>query len=275
MRFAFGVEYDGSGFCGWQFQSHSPSVQAAVEAALSRVADHEVRAHAAGRTDTGVHATGQVFHIDTQARRSARAWILGGNAHLPPAVSLLWAEEVPDAFHARFSAVGRTYRYVILNHTARGALLRDRVAWECRPLDLERMRSAAGHLLGRHDFSSFRSFECQAKSPVRTLRRLDVRRRNELILIEVEADGFLHHMVRNLAGVLVAVGTGKAEPDWARSVLAARDRREAGVTAPPEGLYLTQVEYPPAFDLPPCGRESAAFGPLALSLGDTESVPRV
>lgn len=260
MRVAFGVEYDGSGFCGWQFQGHCQSVQQVVEAALSRVANHPVRVHAAGRTDTGVHATGQVFHIDTPATRSPRSWVLGGNAHLPPSVSLVWAQGVPEDFHARFRATGRHYRYVIFNRTARPALLRGRATWHCLPLGEGRMREAAAQLLGRHDFSSFRSYECQARSPVRELRRLDVRRVGDFVLLEAEADGFLHHMVRNLAGVLMAIGTGRAPVAWAAEVLAARDRKLGGVTAPPDGLYLTAVDYPPHYQLPGAtAAEAVAF----------------
>lgn len=233
-------------------------MQAAVESALSRVADQPVRVHAAGRTDTGVHASGQVFHIDTTARRSLRSWVLGGNAHLPEAVSLLWATPVPADFHARFSAVGRHYRYVVFNRDSRPALWRGRTAWQCRPLRLEPMQQGAASLVGRHDFSSFRSYACQASSPVRHLRRLTLRRAGPLLVMEAEADGFLHHMVRNLAGVLIAIGQGRAGPDWAAEVLAARDRRKGGVTAPAEGLYLSGVDYPTRYGLPAAAADPAS-----------------
>ena len=250
MRIAVGVEYDGSHFRGWQAQTDTRTVQGVVEAALSKVADHPVRVICAGRTDTGVHATGQVIHFDSQASRSMRSWVLGTNANLPPDVSLLWATEVAPGFHARFRATARSYRYVILQRFTRPALLRQRVCWHHRRLELAPMRVAAMHLLGEHDFTSFRALACQAKHPVRTVERLEVGGSGDFIHIDVTANGFLHHMVRNIAGVLMAIGEGERAPDWTRDLLHARDRTVGGVTAPPGGLYLVGVRYPEEFDLP-------------------------
>lgn len=250
MRIALGVEYDGSAFCGWQFQDHSPSVQGAVEQALSKVANEPVRVFCAGRTDTGVHATEQVIHFDTSAERPMRSWVFGANANLPKEVAILWATPVSDEFHARFSAQRRSYRYVICNRPVRPTFLAWRTTWEYRPLDVERMAAAGRFLIGEHDFTSYRAQGCQAKSPVRTVYRLDVTRSNELIFIDIEANAFLHHMVRNIAGVLMAIGAGERPVEWAREVLEHRDRALGGVTAMPSGLYLTGVQYPLQFELP-------------------------
>ena len=250
MRIAAGVEYDGRRFHGWQSQRGERCVQDVVEAALLRVADGPVRLFCAGRTDAGVHALGQVVHFDTGAERPERAWVLGANTALPNDVSLRWARPVPEAFHARFSATGRRYRYLILARSARSALLAGRVTWIHRPLDAGRMAEAALALIGTHDFSSYRAIGCQAKQPVRTVTELTVRRRGALIEVVVSANAFLHHMVRNIAGVLIAIGRGDAPVEWAREVLERRDRTAGGVTAMPDGLYLDRIEYPAAFDLP-------------------------
>jgi tRNA pseudouridine38-40 synthase len=255
MRFACAVEYDGSGFSGWQRQRHARSVQADLEAALSRVADHRVRTACAGRTDAGVHATWQIVHFDSQARRSERSWVLGTNANLPGDVRLLSVLPVDDDFHARFSAQARCYRYVILNRPVPSALLRWRVAWTHQPLQETLMQAAARHLIGEHDFSSFRALACQAKSPCRTIHRLDVCRSGDFLYLDVEADGFLHHMVRNIAGTLMSVGCREQTPEWAARVLEKRDRSQGGVTAPARGLYLVGVHYPARFGL-------AAWGDL-------------
>lgn len=252
MRIALGIEYDGSDFAGWQVQEGEVrTVQGGVEQALSRVADRPVRVICAGRTDAGVHATAQVLHFDTEAERSPRAWVYGANANLPKAVSVQWARVVDDDFHARFAAVRRRYRYVILNREVRPTFLAWRVAWEYRPLDAGRMQEAANHLLGEHDFSAYRAVACQAKSPVRTLYELKVTRNRDLIFLDIEANAFLHHMVRNIAGVLIDIGAGKHAADWALDVLKTRDRNLGGVTAVPHGLYLTGVSYPERFGLPP------------------------
>jgi len=250
MRIALGIEYDGRPYCGWQYQDHSPSVQAVVEQALSNVAAHPVRVICAGRTDTGVHAAEQVVHFETKVVRDDKAWVMGTNANLPKSVSVLWVRTVDDTFHARFSAIRRRYRYVIFNRGVRPAFLAGRVAFCFRPLNESRMQKAAQYLLGEHDFNAYRAVACQAKSPVRTVYRLDVTRRNELILIDIEANAFLHHMVRNIAGVLMVIGAGEQEPGWAKEVLEGRDRSLGGVTAQPDGLYLMEVVYPEAFGLP-------------------------
>lgn len=259
MKLALGVEYDGREFHGFETQPNGRTVQACLEEALGRVADHSVQAVCAGRTDAGVHALGQVVHFESGAVRPESAWVLGVNANLPRDVSVNWSRPVPEEFHARFSATARRYRYVILNRRTRPAVLRGRVAWEARPLDVERMRAAAGYLLGEHDFSSFRGAGCQAKSSVRRVFRLDVDRRGTFVIIDVTANAFLLHMVRNIAGVLVAIGAGKAAPEWARDVLAAADRRQGGVTAAPDGLYLVQVDYPSRYRLPAVPPESGLW----------------
>lgn len=258
MRIAVGVEYDGSGFHGWQRQPQVETVQGCVEAALSRVADHPVAVFCAGRTDTGVNAIGQTIHFDSPAPRSMRAWVMGGNINLPPAICLLWAKPVDEAFHARFSALARSYQYTILNRPSRAALGFSQLTWECRPLDVKRMQAAALHLLGEHDFNAYRALACQAKSPVRTLYRLDVERHGERIVLSLTANGFLHHMVRNIAGVLITIGRGERDPLWAKQVLEGRDRTQGGVTAHPNGLCFMGVEYPQHFGLPVSAELSVA-----------------
>ncbi|HLS81507.1 MAG TPA: tRNA pseudouridine(38-40) synthase TruA [Steroidobacter sp.] len=250
MRIALGLEYDGGAFCGWQSQAHARGVQSVVEAALSAVADHPIAVTAAGRTDAGVHALMQVVHFDTDAERSERGWVLGANTHLPPEVSALWARRTPEAFHARYSAVARRYRYIILNRTPRPALDARRVCWVRDPLDADLMHAAAQQLVGEHDFSSFRAAECQARTPMRHLHEISVVRDGQFLSISVLANAFLHHMVRNIAGALIAVGSGARTVGWVAEVLAARDRKQGGVTAPPQGLYLYGVRYSPALGLP-------------------------
>lgn len=251
MRIAIGIEYDGGPFKGWQRQRHAvDTVQAAIEQALTRVAAHPVSVVCAGRTDTGVHALGQVAHFDTGAVRAPRNWVLGANVNLPPSVALGWAKQVDDDFHARFSAESRSYRYLILNRPTRSSLLAARATWVHRPLDAQRMHEAGQALVGTHDFSSYRAMGCQAKSPVRTLHRLSVHRFGELIELHVHANAFLHHMIRNIAGVLIAIGRGERHPQWAAEVLALRDRTLGGVTAPPDGLYFERVWYPERFAIP-------------------------
>lgn len=250
MRLGIGVEYNGQQFAGWEVQRNAQTIQAHLERALSRVADHPVKTVCAGRTDAGVHAYGQVVHFDTQSHRTMRSWVFGANTHLPYTVRVTWACPVPDTFHARFSARNRHYRYVVFNRPVRPAVLSGCVAWECRKLDEGRMQAAAVHLLGEHDFTSYRALACQARHSVRTVYRLDIERRGEILFIDVVANAFLHHMVRNIAGVLLAVGVGKKDPDWAREVLEARDRTQGGVTAEPSGLYLMGVDYPPQFGIP-------------------------
>jgi tRNA pseudouridine38-40 synthase len=247
------VEYDGTDFSGWQSQAHSVSVQDAVQDAVSFVAGHPVVTICAGRTDAGVHATGQVIHFDTVAVRTPRAWVLGVNTKLPPAIALQWAGEVAAGFHARHAAIRRIYRYIILNRSARSALQRTRTAWIHRSLDAGAMHSAAQVLVGEHDFSAFRSIECQSKTPVRKVERIEVQRTGDTVWVEIEANAYLHHMVRNIVGTLLDV---QREPDpkaaMAR-ILAGGERREAGVTAPAAGLYLWRVEYPALFGIPAPG----------------------
>ncbi len=260
MRIAAIIEYDGSGFSGWQRQTDARSVQQCVEEALSGIADHAVAVTVAGRTDAGVHACAQVVHFDTDALRSNYAWVRGTNSNLPADVALLWASEVESSFHARYSATAREYRYVVVNRPVRPTYLARRVTHEYRPLDVKRMQSATGFLIGAHDFSAFRAAECQAKSPVRELRALEIARTGDFVTITVRANAFLHHMVRNLAGVLMDIGSGEREPHWAREVLEARDRKLGGITAPPDGLYLTAVDYPETYRIP---RAKAPLPPLA------------
>lgn len=263
VRFAAGVEYDGSRFAGWQRQHHARTVQGAVEAALAKVADRPVEVVCAGRTDAGVHATGQVIHFETPARRDAHAWLLGVNSNLDADAALQWVKAVPEDFHARFSALARHYRYTILNRTARPALGREQVTWVYRPLDAEAMSIGARPLLGEHDFSAFRAAECQAASPVRRVLRVDVARRGEYIEIDVVANAFLHHMVRNITGVLIAIGSGKQQPCWSQTVLEGRSRAAGGVTAPASGLRFMGVRYPARFELPLNAESRALFDATA------------
>jgi len=247
-RLALSVEYDGTAYCGWQIQPHAPSIQQSLNEAISRVADEPVHCVGAGRTDTGVHASGQVVHFDSVAERSPRSWLLGINSNLPADINLLSVWPVDNEFHARFTAFRRAYRYVILNRSVRSALARDRAWWVRPALDVERMADAACRLLGEHDFSSFRASACQAHSAVRDLQRLTVENTGDRISIECEANAFLHHMVRNIVGSLVRVGRGEADADWLSDLLQQRDRRLAGATAPACGLTLTRIDYPPPFD---------------------------
>jgi tRNA pseudouridine38-40 synthase len=249
-RIAVGIEYDGSGFHGWQHQPHSASVQAVVQQALGTIADSPVQLTCAGRTDTGVHARGQVAHFDTSAQRSPRAWVLGANRELPATVNLRWAMPVGAEFHARFSAVRRSYRYLVLNRATRSALAAGRALCVHRPLDEQAMRAAAAALVGTHDFSAFRAAECQARSPVRTIESLEVARSGDWLRIDITANAFLHHMVRNIAGLLLAVGKGDAPPGQAHVQLASRQRSTGAATAPAHGLYFWQVAYPGQFGLP-------------------------
>ncbi len=250
QRYAACIEYCGMRYAGWQRQKHAPTVQEAVERAIGRVADHPVTVIAAGRTDSGVHGIGQVLHFDTPNRREAVSWLRGVNTWLPDDISLIWTRPVGDEFHARFGAIERRYRYVICNREVSPSYLHGRVTWFRWPLDIERMRAAATSLLGRHDFSAYRAAGCQSKNPVKDLRRLEIDQCGQWIWFDVAADGFLHHMVRNLVGVLVAIGQGEAPVSRAREVLDSRDRREGGVTFPPDGLYFAAVDYAPEFELP-------------------------
>lgn len=254
VRLALGVEYAGDRFEGWQSQRHGRTVQDALEAALSRIAGEAVKLHCAGRTDTGVHATAQVAHFDTAAVRPPSAWIRGVNTHLPAGVAVRWAVEVDDAFHARFLAYERRYRYVLFNAPTRPALLAGRVGWFHLPLDEGAMAEAARCLVGMQDFSAFRAAECQAKTPVRDMREVRVQRSGDYLIFDFRADGFLHHMIRNLVGALVYVGKGRYPQGWLAEVLAGRDRSRAAPTFAPDGLYLCGVSYPGNWPLPDDGR---------------------
>ena len=249
-RIALAVEYDGEGFCGWQRQPHCHSVQAELEQALSKIAQQPVTVYCAGRTDTGVHAAAQVVHFDTDLDRPLRAWSFGTNSHLDRRVSVHWASVVADDFHARFSAVERSYRYTLLNRSTRPGYQAGTLGWERVQLDAQRMHDAAQALVGEHDFSSFRSAECQANHAVRLLKRIRVYRDQDRVVLEVTANGFLHNMVRILTGCLLAIGRGEQPVDWMRQLLQLRDRTRAGVTAPPHGLCFVQPGYPAECGIP-------------------------
>ena len=250
MRVALGLEYDGSRFHGFERQRDRRTVQSDVEEALARIAGSPVRVVCAGRTDARVHATGQVLHFDVPASRPVRAWVRGTNTYLSSDAAVTWARLVDDQFHARHSALQRRYRYVIVNRSTRPALLAGRATWDYRSLDADRMHAGAQCLAGEHDFSSFRASGCRARHPVRYVHRIGVARVGEKVVIDVHANGFLQHMVRNIAGTLIAVGAGLRDPGWVASVLASRDRRAAGVTASPDGLYFVGVDYPEHFGIP-------------------------
>lgn len=250
MKIALGLEYDGSGFCGWQSQPGGCGVQDALEQALRGIAGESLRVHAAGRTDTGVHALSQVVHFETAVQRPESAWVRGCNTLLPAGVSILWARRVADDFHARFSAQGRHYRYVLLNRPVRPGLFASRVGWFHVPLNLEKMREGAAYLLGEHDFSAFRAAGCQAKSPVKHLRQLALQRSGDNLVFDLAANGFLHHMVRNIVGCLVYVGKGRYPPEWIADLLQQADRTRAAPTFSPDGLYFTGVDYDPKWNLP-------------------------
>ena len=250
MKIALGIEYQGRRYLGWQRQHDGPTVQATLEAALTGIAGQPLSVICAGRTDRGVHAVQQVVHFETGAMRPLRAWVLGTNGALPTDVAVIWAREMAGDFHARFSASQRTYQYIILNRRARPALLDGLVSWECRALDVAKMARAARPLVGEHDFSSFRAAGCQAGSSRRRVHSLTLRRLGAFIVITIRANGFLQHMVRNIAGVLLAIGRGRRETGWAAEVLAAKDRRMAGATAPAAGLYLVNATYPARFAIP-------------------------
>ena len=250
MRIAIGLEYDGTAYNGWQRQRTGLGVQARIEEALEKVADHPVEVVCAGRTDTGVHASGQVAHFDTGSERAPRSWLLGANSNLPDDVNLTWAMAVSDDFHARYSAISRSYRYRILNRVQRSALFRQRAWWVHAQLDADRMHRAAQVLVGEHDFSAFRAAGCQASNAMRNITSISVSRDVDWVTLEVTANAFLMHMVRNITGTLVAIGSGDESEAWAGEILESRDRTRAGVAAPPHGLTLTDVAYPAKFELP-------------------------
>ena len=250
MQIALGIEYNGAAYYGWQKQIEVDTVQDRLEAALSLVANEKIDTFCAGRTDAGVHATGQVVHFTTQAQRNERAWTLGVNANLPNDIAVAWVKEVPDTFHARFSATARRYRYIIDNSNLRSAILSQGLSHYHDPLDEKSMHLAAQHLVGSHDFTSFRAKHCQAKSPCRTIEHINITRQGPYIIIDIKANAFLHHMVRNIAGSLIEVGKGKQSTDWLAQLLAVKDRSVAAATAKAGGLYLVDVDYPAMFELP-------------------------
>jgi tRNA pseudouridine38-40 synthase len=250
VRIALGIEYDGTSYNGWQRQKNGIGVQQRLEEALASVANEPVDVVCAGRTDTGVHASGQVVHFDTSADRGERGWLLGANTNLPPDISVSWVRQVSEDFHARFSATSRRYRYVILNRLQRSALHRHRAWWVYQPLDEKIMHEAAQSLLGEHDFSAFRAAGCQAHSATRELTSISVARHDDWVILDVTANAFLMHMVRNITGTLAAIGQGEQPIEWIREVLESRDRTLGGVTAPPHGLTLVAVDYPEGFGVP-------------------------
>lgn len=266
-RIALQLEYDGSAFHGWQMQRDPalPTVQETLEAALSRIADHPLKLSCAGRTDTGVHATGQVVHFNARTDRGARAWVTGGNSLLPPSVRIHWAGTVERRFHARFAALSRRYRYIIHESPVASAVLARQVTHCHERLDAAAMDRAGALLLGENDFSAFRAAGCQSSSPFRNVTRLSVRRHQAFIVIDIEANAFLQHMVRNIAGALLEVGRGRRPPEWITELLAGRDRRQGAMTASPNGLYLVDVAYPPEFGLP-----RDASGPVFLPPADRD-----
>lgn len=250
MRIALGVEYNGSDYYGWQSQPNGHTVQDHIQRAISHIACEPISIIAAGRTDTGVHALEQVIHFDTSTERPLTAWVRGVNALLPPSIAILWAHPVAEEFHARFSAQGRSYQYVLINRPSRSAVHHGRVGWFHAPLDVNAMREAAEYLLGTHDFSAFRAAECQAKSPVKSLAQLDIQKQGDTLIFDLTANAFLHHMVRNIVGCLVYVGRGKYSPIWMKSVLDARQRSLAAPTFAPDGLYLRHIKYDTKWELP-------------------------
>lgn len=250
MRIALGIEYDGAIYCGWQSQAEGATVQDTLQAALSQIAGENITVIAAGRTDTGVHAQEQVIHFDTQAERPITAWVRGTNAVLPPTVAVLWAHPVSDEFHARFSAQARSYTYYLYCRPVRTALQQGKVGWFHQTLEVDNMREAAEYLLGEHDFSAFRASACQAKSPVKTLTVLSIQQQGDMIRLDLTANAFLHHMVRNIVGCLVYVGKGKYPPQWVEQVLRSKTRSMAAPTFAPDGLYLCNIRYDEKWGLP-------------------------
>lgn len=260
LKLALGIEYDGSRYYGWQRQNEVRSVQEKLEKALSKVADHPVVVFCAGRTDAGVHGTGQVVHFETTSPRADAAWTLGVNANLPDDIAVRWVKAVPDEFHARFSATARRYRYVIYNHRLRPAILGNGITHYYHPLDAEKMQRAGQALIGENDFTSFRAVQCQSRTPWRNVMHLNVTRQGPYVVVDIKANAFVHHMVRNIVGSLMEIGTGNQPEEWMATLLAAKDRKLAAATAKAEGLYLVAVDYPSHFALP-----QPALGPLFLA----------
>lgn len=250
MRYACCIEYDGYGFFGFQTQVQEPTIQNSLEKAIAEVADHTIRVTCSGRTDTGVSASAQVVHFDTHVERSEYQWLMGINTNLPKGISILWLKPVSDDFHARFSAIQRSYRYIIYNRWIRPAINRHSITWEKRPLDAEKMHQASQYLLGENDFSSFRSSACQSKTPVKTINHISLKREGNKVIMDVESSGFLHHMIRNIIGSLLPIGRGEKPIDSMLEILNSQNRCKAGITAAPNGLTFTTVKYPKEFKLP-------------------------
>lgn len=259
MKYALGVEYRGSAYCGWQRQPHCDSVQQHLEQAIGFVADHPVELVCAGRTDTGVHAVEQVAHFSSASERSERAWLMGANCRLPRDIRIKWVTPVAEQFHARFEARARSYRYLIYNEAVASALFHDLCAWEFRPLDHERMHQCAQMLLGEHDFSSFRAVGCQAKSAQRNVQQISVTRAGSLVVLDIEANAFLYHMVRNIAGCLMAVGKGDLDYEGFARIFAATDRNQAPPTAAAAGLYFVSARYDERYKLPIGAKKPVLF----------------
>lgn len=259
MKFALGIEYDGSQYHGWQRQSHAVSVQQTLEQVLSKIADQDVQVNCAGRTDTGVHATGQVVSFEIKNERPLRAWTMGANTQLPGSIAVRWAHQVSDDFHARFSATARRYRYIIANTHARPAILNHGLTWCRQRLDVEAMSLACQYFPGEQDFSSFQAASCQSRTSLRFIEHLNITRTGDFVVIDIKANAFLHHMVRNIAGALITVGRGLNSPEWVKELINAKDRTLAPATASPNGLYLVDVDYPMSFGLP-----QHSLGPVFL-----------
>lgn len=259
MKIALGIEYDGTHFYGWQRQQAVPSIQQSVETSLSEIANHSIDVFCAGRTDAGVHATGQVIHFETTSQRELSAWTLGLNSRLPKSICVRWAKSVNEDFHARFSATARRYRYIIYNSPLRSAILNSEITHIHLPLDSEKMHQAGQFLLGEHDFSSFRAAQCQSHSPCRNVHHIIVKRVGDYIVIDIQANAFVHHMVRNIVGSLCEVGYGNRPKEWMLELLESKDRTKAAVTGKPNGLYLVSVTYPEHFDIP-----KVNLGPLCF-----------
>ena len=259
VKFAVGIEYAGTAYSGWQIQKHAASIQQHIEEAIGYVANHRVQLVCAGRTDAGVHAVEQVAHFESTAKRDIRSWILGSNCQLPRDIRIKWIIPVESDFHARFSAIARSYRYIIINSAVPSALFHDRAGWEFRHLDQARMHEAAQILVGEHDFSAFRGAGCQAKSSTRRIHEISVERRGDLLFLDVRANAFLYHMVRNIVGSLMSVGQGERSTDWFKRVFSGGDRNLAAATAPAAGLYLLRAHYPDSIELPFNGKNPILF----------------
>ncbi len=258
-RIVLGIEYDGTNYAGWQWQEGKATVQGELEKALGKIANHPITVLCAGRTDAGVHALEQVVHFDCGVARDMRAWLMGGNSQLPDDIRITWAQPAVGDFHARYSAIARAYRYVILNRPMKSALLRSQATWCYQTLDAEIMHQAAQHLIGEHDFSSFRAQSCQSVSPSRLMHFVDVHRDGQRVIIDLCANAFVHHMVRNIAGVLMEIGMGRRPVEWMLELLALKDRSQAAMTAPPHGLHLAAVYYPERY----CIAKNILFNKLA------------